>query len=182
MFFEEPEHAARTVAELIGVFACIEIAIGAAEIGTDAIANALRVMVFAGTVAPHRQDIEVHHVIVTEAVPVLGREIAVDAAPDTIPLGPHANRFGDFDPAILDDHNVAMKIEYAFLARRRQRQQEQAGEQASHSTDPNLTSGTLAASSDDFWKKLRARKLNIPAIILLGTDSVIVLYSRTDPL
>ncbi len=91
-------------------------------------------------------------------------------------FGPHGNGLGDLDHAVREHADIAVEMQDTFVGRhaRRHEKQEQ-GEQALHSTVPNFARGTLAASSEDFWKNSRASKPNRPATILLGTLSVIVL-------
>ena len=127
--------------------------------------------------------VEAHPVLVAETILVVHGKIAIDTAPDLSSLSPHFNRLGNLDHAISEHSHVAVEFENAFIGERHYRQrQQQAGEEASHSTVPNFASGTFATSSEDFWKKSRWRNLNMPATMLLGTVSIIVLKSRTEPL
>ena len=132
--------------------------------------------VFPRVIPQYRQRLEVDLVSIAGLVRVLGREIPIDASPDAVALRTDTDGFRDLDPAIVHDDDVALKFEDSLVGRRGCRnQQAEAGDEALHSTDPSLTGGTLATSSEAFWKNFRAAKPKIPATMLLGTVSVIVL-------
>ncbi len=176
VILEEAEHPRRTVTELVGMDAVVDEAIAPSEIGAYAVAIVHDLERFACIVAQYGEGPEVDDVAVAEPVKILGRKIPVDSAADAVALGAHPDRFRDLDPAVLHHGDVAVKLEDPLVGRRErgQREQQEDGERP-HSTEPSLTSGTLAASSDRFWKNSRGSKLNRLATKLLGTVSVIVL-------
>ena len=180
---EEAEHAVDAVAKCVGMGALVDKAIRAPEIGAHVSATANGMERLTGAIAQHCKRFQPHPVLVAEPVLVVDGKVSIDTAPDLSTLCAHLDRLGNLDHAVSEHADIAVKLEYAFIGRRRQRhEQQQAGQQVSHSTVPNFASGTLATSSEDFWKKSRCVNPNMPATILLGTDSIIVLKSRTEPL
>ena len=175
MIREEAEHAVRAVTVDIRVLAGRDVAIPVAEIGTDAPVDADRMEILPLIVAQHRKRLNLAFVTVAQEIHVVGVLIAIDAAPDPVALGVDADRLGDFDPAVVLHADLAVEGQDAFAGvRGRHRDQHQQPER-SHSMLPSSTSGTAAASSEDFWKNGRSSKPNKRATTLLGTVAVIVL-------
>ena len=107
--------------------------------------------IFACVVAQDGERTKIDFIAIAEFVVILGRKIPIDTPSNPITLGTHLNGFGNLYPAVLKNANLAVKIEYALVGRRGERHEEQQTcREIFHSTDPNLMSGTLATSSDDF--------------------------------
>ena len=176
VLLEEPKNAIRTVAELVGVHAMLDKAIGSAKVCTHVAPTAHRVKGFRFAVTQDRQRFQCDAIGVAEAIFIVNREIPVNSAANLISFSAHHDGLGDFDHTVRHHANIAVKTEDALICQGGERQAEQHQcNQALHSTDPKFASGTLAASSEVFWKKSRCVNLNMPAMILLGTLSVIVL-------
>ncbi len=156
--------------------AVIDIAIVATEIGTHPVSIFDRMKTLGRIVAQYSERLKIDDVAVAQLVEVFGREIAVDSAADAIAFRAHPNDLRYLDPAVLHHGDIAVEFENTLVGagQYRDRHQQEARE-LPHSTDPNLTSGTFAASSAVFWKNSRGLKPNSPATTLLGTVSVIVL-------
>ena len=156
MLFEEAQHTVDAIAKRVGVLAGRQKVIAPTKIDTHVAPAANRMPRLALVVPEDGQRLQRDAVIVAQSVLVIHREIPIDATADLLALGTYGDRLGHLEHAILEDADIAMKTEYAFVGgcQYRQTQQEQRGE-SFHSTAPNLASGTLAASSDDRWKNSR---------------------------
>ncbi len=110
---------------------------------------------FGCVVAQYRERLKIDDVAIAELVEILGRKVAVDAATDAVAFGADPDRLRYLDPAVLHYGDVAVEFEDALVGagQQRQREQQQAGK-PSHSTEPSLTSGTLATSSDRLLEEL----------------------------
>jgi hypothetical protein len=139
--------------------------------------------IFPSVIAQDGHRLIHNFVIVATRIAILRREVTINSAPDSLAFRPDCYCLSDLNPAALKNENIAMEIQNALVGSRKYWQQKQTcKKQSSHSTFPSLTSGTFATSSEDFWKNFFSVNRNQPATILLGTVSVRVLYSLTEPL
>ena len=103
--------------------ACRRVLSGA--LPEHAIAVLDRVKALWHVVAQHGQWLELDDITVAELVVILGREVAIDSAPNTVALRTDPDRFRYFDPAILHHRNIAVKVEDALVSPGQQRQRQQ---------------------------------------------------------
>ena len=133
------------------MYAVIDIAIAAPEVGAHTAAVFDRMEGFGRIVAQHGERLKFDDVTIAELVEILGREVAIYAAADTVTFCANPDNLGNLYPAIPHDRDITVEFQDTLVGdrRQRQRQQHQAG-QLSHSIEPSLTSGTFAASSAVF--------------------------------
>ena len=74
--------------------------------------------IFSRTIAQHCQRSKFDLVAITQLVTILRREISIDTAPDPVAFGSDANRFGDLNPTVLLDDNVAVVLENPLVGAR----------------------------------------------------------------
>ena len=79
-----------------------------------AVRQALQHIGLGGAIARHARDFEGHVDLVAEAVAVVGRKIAQDAALHLHALSLHDEALGDGEAAFFVDADVAMKFEDAL--------------------------------------------------------------------
>ena len=144
-------------------------------------------------VAREAKDAERHLVPIAGGVQEEQRKVAIDAVPDGVMLGAHADGFGDGELAVLGQRDVGIEGMDDFRRqrwrraharkrkRRNKRTQQQHAEARAHGAGARLTCGT-APSPSPSWKNSRGAKPNRPAIRLLGNDCTITLRLRTVPL
>ena len=155
----------------------------------NAVAPVLGTPGFGGAVAADRQRREPDPHGVAVAVPVAGREIPVDAAPDLLPLGAHADRLGHLQAPVDLHADVGAVLEDALVGADRaaeNRGDEQQGRrererQTVHGA-PRSTAGAIRWLASSISKNFAARKPNSRATSSEGKPSTRLLLSRTLPL
>jgi hypothetical protein len=125
VLIEETEHAIRAVAKHVSVLAALDEFVGAPEVSTNIATTSNGVKRFRIAIAEHGLGLQLDPVAITKPILIVDWEIAIDTTTNLVALGPDLDRFGNFDHAVCEDANVAVKTENAFVGERSERQTKQ---------------------------------------------------------
>ena len=125
MFIEETEHAIRAVAKHVSVLAVLDESVGAPEVSANVATTSNGVKRLRLAIAEHGLGFQLDPVVIAKSILIVDREIAIDTTTNLVALGPDLDRFGNFDHAVCEDANIAVKTENALVGERSERQTKQ---------------------------------------------------------
>ncbi len=120
---EEAELARRAIAQRERVLGGHLQEVVVAGVDPDAVGHGLGKVRLRLAIAPHVQQLEPDDDPVAVSILVAGREVAIDAAADPAPLGPHGDLLGHVQAAVGLDLDGDVVGADALLGRRRERRQ-----------------------------------------------------------
>ncbi len=175
MIGEVADLARGAIGDLVDVLAVLQHDVAAPDADALAIAEPLELEVLGRAVAPHPQHLEGHAHAIAEAVPVVGGEVAQDAALDVVAFHLDHDALGDREHAVGRDGDGGMEVDHP-LERRHRHGPERAkeGEQLHKVT---FTGARSAVSKNGIGWKRKAF-----AMMTSGNDSMRVTYCCTAPL
>ena len=157
------------------MLAVLQHDVAAPDADALAIAEPLELKVLGRAVAPHPQHLEGHAHAIAKAVPVVGGEVAQDAALDVAAFHLDHDALGDREHAVGGDGDAAVKIHHALC--RRHRHGPEGAEESEQSHSATFTGWRSAVSKNGIgWKR------NAFAMMTSGNDSMRVTYCCTAPL
>ena len=190
MAVEPTDLAVGAIGDPIAVDAGLQQHVLAADVNAQESGAALDPVVVRLAVARHRDQIEA--VLAHPSVGILEGvwEVAVDAAPDLLPLRIDPNRLGDRQIAVAVDCDVALEQQDLFGRARRSGKgvEDEKGDErtadpgANAAAQVNLTSGSWRSAASSSSKYCALSKPNCRATRLDGKLSTFVFSSRTEPL
>ncbi len=176
VLLEEADLEVGPVGDFVDVGAARQHHAGVADAHAHAVLLPLQRVVLGLPVAPHRQHLERHRDLAPVAVPVVGREIAQDAALDLLALDLHVDGFEDGQLPLGADPDLAVEGQDPFLrADCRRECKETQNSEPSHSC-------TFTASRSSVSKKGSGWKPKALATMTCGNDSSRSRYCFTAPL
>lgn len=84
--------------------------IGPAKIGPYSVTSSLRAKILRPVVSEHGKRLISYFMVIAVSIPVTGREIPIEAAPNPVSFDTNGNGFSNLNPTVCLNDNTAVEI------------------------------------------------------------------------